>query len=293
MERPLATNDDAATSKSWRDVLPVHPAADLFPLMSETELKELAEDIRKNGMQVPVVMWMDPLSGEQYLLDGRNRLDAAEMLGTQFVTADGRLDRNARASKGVLVEWRTLSGYTDPCAFVISANIKRRHLTAEQRQELLIRLISLAPEKSDRAIAAKAGVSHKAVGRARKKGERLGRVSHLTKTVGKDGRARTRKAKGKSAPKDKPPAKTEAPAKTDEPTPSPEQHGRNMFVTAFAEGGGYERFRDFFDEAEKLTLAGEIDDEDKDVLAEALDFIASEAARIAALVRAKPLADAA
>jgi hypothetical protein len=29
---------------NWRDHLKVHPAADLFPLMSEAELKELAED---------------------------------------------------------------------------------------------------------------------------------------------------------------------------------------------------------------------------------------------------------
>jgi hypothetical protein len=29
--------------KSWRDVLPIHPAADLFPPIPEAELKELAE----------------------------------------------------------------------------------------------------------------------------------------------------------------------------------------------------------------------------------------------------------
>jgi hypothetical protein len=31
----------------WRKHLPVHPAADLFPLMSEQELKDLAEDIKE------------------------------------------------------------------------------------------------------------------------------------------------------------------------------------------------------------------------------------------------------
>ena len=34
-------------TKSWRDVLPVHAAADLFPLMSEDELRELGDDIKK------------------------------------------------------------------------------------------------------------------------------------------------------------------------------------------------------------------------------------------------------
>ena len=41
---------------NWRDHLPVHPAADLFPLLSKSELKELAEDIRKNGLQSPILL---------------------------------------------------------------------------------------------------------------------------------------------------------------------------------------------------------------------------------------------
>ena len=40
----------------WRKHLPVHPAADLFPLMPKSELKEWAEDIRKNGLQQPIVI---------------------------------------------------------------------------------------------------------------------------------------------------------------------------------------------------------------------------------------------
>jgi hypothetical protein len=33
-------------TKSWRDVLPIHPAAELFPLMSPGELRALGEDIK-------------------------------------------------------------------------------------------------------------------------------------------------------------------------------------------------------------------------------------------------------
>ena len=52
----------------------MHPAADLFPLMSADELRELADDIRKNGLQVPIDMFVDG-DGNTWLLDGRNRFE--------------------------------------------------------------------------------------------------------------------------------------------------------------------------------------------------------------------------
>ena len=57
--------------KSWRDVIEVHPAADLFPMMSPDELKALGEDIKKNGMTHKVVMWSPENSNDVFLLDGR------------------------------------------------------------------------------------------------------------------------------------------------------------------------------------------------------------------------------
>ena len=53
------SDTNATASFDWRAYLPVHPAADPFPLMSETDpqaLKELAEEIRKNGLQCPVLI---------------------------------------------------------------------------------------------------------------------------------------------------------------------------------------------------------------------------------------------
>jgi hypothetical protein len=41
----------------------------------------------------------------------------------------------------------------DPYAFVISANIRRRHLTAEQKRDLIAKVLKAQPRKSNRQIA--------------------------------------------------------------------------------------------------------------------------------------------
>ena len=73
-----ASQGSGPAPKSWRDVLPVHSAAELFPSMSPDEQRALGEDIVKNGLTSPVVLWSDGKSPER-LLDGRNRLDGIEI----------------------------------------------------------------------------------------------------------------------------------------------------------------------------------------------------------------------
>ena len=46
----------------------VHPYADKFPMLPESELQELAESILQNGLRQPIVLTEDGL-----ILDGRNR----------------------------------------------------------------------------------------------------------------------------------------------------------------------------------------------------------------------------
>src|SRR5208283_1918753 len=67
----------AQALRPWREVLQVHPAAELFPLMAPDELKELADDVKSNGLRERVDLWRDT-DGTVVLLDGRNRLDALE-----------------------------------------------------------------------------------------------------------------------------------------------------------------------------------------------------------------------
>jgi len=41
---------EATVVTGWRDILPVHPAADLLPLLPADELSALAGDIKLNGL---------------------------------------------------------------------------------------------------------------------------------------------------------------------------------------------------------------------------------------------------
>lgn len=90
--------------------LPVFSAANMFPMIDDHELAELAEDIQENGLQEPVVV--QEINGEWMLVDGRNRLAACQIAG---ITPD----------------YRILEG--DPTAYVLSANVRRRHLTKGQQ----------------------------------------------------------------------------------------------------------------------------------------------------------------
>ncbi len=99
--------------------LPVFPAADVFPMMADDELSELAEDIAANGLHEPLVKAEIETPDEPkhpmtwMLIDGRNRRAACKLAGIE-------------------PSIRELNG-GDPTAYVLSANIHRRHMTKGQR----------------------------------------------------------------------------------------------------------------------------------------------------------------
>jgi hypothetical protein len=123
--------------------IPFHPIADIFPLLDGAEFDDLVTDIKKNGLLEPIVLLEDKI------LDGRNR------------------HRACIAAK-VEPTFRPFNG-DDPAAYVISTNIRRRHLTTEQKRKLIAKLVKAMPEKSDRQIGKMARVSKntavKALGR--------------------------------------------------------------------------------------------------------------------------------
>ena len=103
----------------------VHPAADCFPMLSGEELAAVAADIKANGVRVPIAFWgkydgKGRFHGE--LIDGRNRLEAAECAG---------LDLNDIPQCHL--------NYGDPVIWVLSLNVHRRHLTSKQQADSLSR----------------------------------------------------------------------------------------------------------------------------------------------------------
>jgi hypothetical protein len=179
--------------KTWRDVLPIHKACKLFEQMSPAELRELGEDIKKNVLHFSIVL--GGRSDKRFLIDGRNRLDALEMVGFNLIK-NGKLDPTLGLGTCPHVNYMSPS-LTDAeiTALVISANIHRRHLKPERRRELLVTLLKLHPEKSNRQIAKTVGKSHPHVAKVRKTLEESGDVETVTTSIDTKGRKQPAKRK--------------------------------------------------------------------------------------------------
>jgi hypothetical protein len=193
-----ATDSTAPQAQSWRDTLPIHPAAELFPRMSKAELAALGKDIRKHGLTSSIAVWSDGKSPKQ-LLDGRSRLDAIEIeIGPAIVGPPSVMaGKDFLAVNKVIVLDRSV----DPYAFVISANIHRRHLTGEQKHELIAKLIETDPTKSNRQIAKTVKVDHKTVASVRAEKEGRGEIPHVeTRTDSKGRKQPARKTTTKPPP---------------------------------------------------------------------------------------------
>jgi hypothetical protein len=115
-------------------MIPVHPIAEVFPMLDDASFEQLCADIAAVGLQRQLVVWR----GE--LIDGRNRMRALIQLGRD----PGEY-------------CRALADDADPVAFALSANLHRRHLTESQRAMIGQRVKELrSGDASARMVAGKA-----------------------------------------------------------------------------------------------------------------------------------------
>jgi len=97
-----------------------HALAEVFPRMNADALIGLMDDIKRNGLREPIVLY------EGRILDGRNRYRACIELGIEPMV-------------------RAWDGKGDPLAYVVSKNLHRRHLDESQRAAVVARIATLRP----------------------------------------------------------------------------------------------------------------------------------------------------
>lgn len=100
----------------------LHPLCTLFPRMAGPEFDALKADIRKNGLREPITMH------DGMVLDGGNRYRACTEAGVPPVFAQFQGD--------------------DVVAYVLSANLHRRHLTAGQHAAIVASVTNWAEAAS-------------------------------------------------------------------------------------------------------------------------------------------------
>jgi ParB-like chromosome segregation protein Spo0J len=160
MAKPVGLPDDVFET-------PPHPIAELFPMMADDELRALADDIRKNGLLDKIVVY------EGQILDGRNRLKACKLAGVKPAFQS--------ASVGRVTDQELL-------VYVLSCNLHRRHLTAEQKREVIAAVLKADPSRSNRRVAGETKADHKTVGSVREEMEGRGEIPHVAKRADAAGR---------------------------------------------------------------------------------------------------------
>ncbi len=120
----------------------------LIPALTAEEYAALRDDIAVRGVLVPIIV-------DQHgrLIDGHHRRRAARELGLDCPTVI-----------------RAVASDHEALDLAVTLNATRRHLSREQRRELIHAEIARRPEDSDRAIARRVGCSPSTVGAVRGQG---------------------------------------------------------------------------------------------------------------------------
>src|SRR5262249_19902618 len=147
--------DSVLAAASWRAALKIHPAADLFPLWAADKQRVLGEDIKENGLHIPVTLWKAEKHSPPELLDGGNRLDGMEAAGFTITVENVGTDadpairlwmRQSPKHVPMRIETTELRGDCpggDPYVYVMSVNFNRRHLTDKDKDDAIAKLLKV------------------------------------------------------------------------------------------------------------------------------------------------------
>jgi N6-adenosine-specific RNA methylase IME4 len=159
--------------------LKAHPAADLFPMMLEAELAELAADIKAHGQHEAIIV-----TSENLILDGRNRYEAC---------------RRAGVEPDILM-WDREDDGVSPTEWVLSKNLHRRHLNESQRAMVAAKALPMLEAEARKRMGKKGAPRGAPSSEAPKKPQRSSESA--AKAVGASSRSVERaKAVLASAPK--------------------------------------------------------------------------------------------
>ena len=153
------------TYTEYIDGIPVHPYAAAYPMMSEGELQDLADDIKANGQHEPITLTtFDPeLFDGWFIIDGRNRYAACKIAGVEPWIEREFIITPVSGGRRIMVEPTEESVR----AWIKSKNLHRRHLTPEQKREQIKAALSRNPELPDYQIAKRTNTSPHTVKRVR------------------------------------------------------------------------------------------------------------------------------
>jgi N6-adenosine-specific RNA methylase IME4 len=100
-----------------------HEVSNLFPLMDKDDYEELRKDIKKNGLLEPIWLY------QEEIIDGRNR-------------------HRACIETEIEPKFKDWNGEGSLVNFVVSLNLKRRHLTTGQRAAIAVDILPLLEKEA-------------------------------------------------------------------------------------------------------------------------------------------------
>lgn len=163
----------------------------LLPALHDEEVAELRASIREHGIRVPIL-----LDTAGNVIDGHHR---------QAIAAELDIDPPVQVLAPDVSD-------DEKRQLALTLNLARRHLTRQQRRDLVTASLTADPGLSDRSHAHRTGTDHKTVASQRRHLETTGEIPHSRSRRSRDGRQR--------------------PATPREPQTAPGQHGEAGHPTA-------------------------------------------------------------